>query len=159
MMIDRPRALFTVNEQGQLIRKANAGKAKAGQAAGNPHNAGYLRVRVDGQYILVHRVVYAVVYGELPDEVDHKDGDRTNNRPGNLRKASRAEQMRNTATMRNNKSGTKGIWYDARRSRWRARVNVNGTEHQSYHDSEAEALVWLNRTRAKVHGEFACSGR
>lgn len=38
-------------------------------------------------------------------------------------------------------------------------VNVNGTEHQSYHDSEAEALVWLNRTRAKVHGEFACSGR
>lgn len=40
-----------------------------------------------------------------------------------------------------------------------ARVNVNGTEHQSYHASEAEAIVWLNRTRAKVHGEFACSGR
>lgn len=157
--VARLRELFHVREDGQLIRNINQGKARAGAVAGNPHNAGYLRVRVDGQYILVHRVVYAVVYGEMPDEVDHEDGDRTNNRPGNLRKASRAEQMRNTATMRNNKSGTKGIWYDARRSRWRARVNVNGAEHQSYHASEAEAIVWLNRTRQELHGEFACNGR
>lgn len=158
-MIDRLRALFTVNEQGQLIRKVNAGKAKAGQVAGNPHNAGYLRVRVDGQYILVHRVVYAVVYGELPDEVDHKDGNRTNNRPDNLRKASRAEQMRNTATMRNNKSGTKGIWYDARRSRWRGRINLHGVARVFYHKDKDAVIDWLNRTRQSLHGEFACSGR
>lgn len=157
--VERLRELFHVREDGQLIRNINQGKARAGAVAGNPHNAGYLRVTVDGKYWLAHRVVWAIVHGTLaPGEVDHKNGNRRDNRPENLRLASRADQLCNTARMRNNKSGTKGIWYDARRSRWRARVNVNGTEHQSYHDCEAEAIDWLNRTRQELHGEFACMG-
>ena len=39
--------------------------------------------------------------------------------------------------------------------RLRALFAVN----EPYQDSEAEAIVWLNRTRQELHGEFACNGR
>ena len=158
--VERLRELFHVREDGQLVRNINQGKGKAGDIVGNPHNAGYLRLRVDGKYWLAHRVVWAVVHGTLAQgEVDHKNGDRRDNRPDNLRLASRTGQMCNTAMMTNNTSGTKGLWYEARRGRWRGRINVNEEERSFFHKDKYTVIEWLNRTRQELHGEFACSGR
>lgn len=157
--VERLRELFHVREDGQLIRNINQGKARAGAVAGNPHNQGYLRVTVDGKYWLAHRVVWAIVHGTLAQgEVDHKNGNRRDNRPENLRLASRADQLCNTARMTNNASGTKGLWYHAHRKRWRGRVTLGDTEREFFHKDKDVVIDWLNRTRQELHGEFACMG-
>lgn len=48
---------------------------------------GYLRVRIDGRYQMVHRLVWNAYHGEIPDgmQVDHIDGDKHNNALMNLR--------------------------------------------------------------------------
>ena len=157
--VERLRELFHVLPDGQLVRNIDQGKGKAGDIVGNPHNAGYLRLRVDGKYWLAHRVVWAIVHGTLADgEVDHKNGNRRDNRPDNLRIATRTGQMCNTAKMTSNTSGMKGLWYEARRGRWRGRINLHGVEREFYHKDKDAVIDWLNRTRQSLHGEFACNG-
>lgn len=57
---------------------------------------GYRRVSVRQRKMLVHRIVWKMHYGEdPPDDIDHEDGNRSNNAIGNLRKATRSENHRN----------------------------------------------------------------
>ena len=96
------RALFRYDSsRGLLIWRERAqGPAHfntrfAGQAAGSLHY-GYLCVGVKGWGILrVHRVIWKMVYGEEPEVVDHKDGNRANNRLHNLRAATWSENALN----------------------------------------------------------------
>ncbi len=65
-------------------------------------------------------------YGTWPDEIDHIDGNAGNNRLGNLRSVSHAENMRNRAKQMNNKSGFTGVSWNNRRSRWEAYIKLSG---------------------------------
>lgn len=84
-------------ESGHLIWVVPTGhRAKAGQAAGAPHSAGYRFVSVFGRKYLVHHLVWLYHHGELPPkhlDIDHKDGDRANSRIENLRLVSRTENL------------------------------------------------------------------
>ena len=82
--------------------------------------AGYYSERNDSWYVrinrkcyLLHRVVYLLENGEIPDdlEVDHIDRNRSNNRKDNLRVVTHATNMRNTSLQINNKSGVTGVNY------------------------------------------------
>ena len=59
----------------------------------------YQRVRVGGRKVYVHLLVFSAFYGALPPghTVDHVDRNRANNRPENLRAATRADQVANRA--------------------------------------------------------------
>ena len=158
-MVSELHALFT-EVAGTLIRKVNKGKAKAGQVAGGIGPKGYLRVRVNGVYHSVHRVVWAMTHGHWPDhDLDHIDGNRLNNSPSNLRKSTQALNMRNTARRSDNTSGVRGVSWDKQRGMWRARIEVAGKSWSKFTPDLTEAQEWLNRTRGEVHGEFACNGR
>lgn len=63
--------------------------------------SGYIKVCVraaDGKVCVdyEHRVAYRATHGEIPPgfDIDHIDGNRSNNEPANLRAISRAEHMR-----------------------------------------------------------------
>ena len=60
---------------------------------------------------LVHRVVYAMMHGSWPKEVDHKDRDKTNNRLNNLRECSSSSNGANIPVRKHNKLGVKGVSY------------------------------------------------
>lgn len=66
--------------------------ARAGQSAGNLI-AGLrprVQLRVEGKNYKAHRLAWLYAYGEWPaKELDHVDGDATNNRINNLRLATR----------------------------------------------------------------------
>lgn len=71
----------------------------------------YYRVNLRGKFYLVHRIVWALFYGNWPSKViDHKDGDGANNKIGNLRDVHQKINTRNCALSKNNTTGANGVW-------------------------------------------------
>jgi hypothetical protein len=48
------------------------------------HGITYLRITLDYKHYLLHRVIWAILTGETPNEIDHQDGNGENNRFDNL---------------------------------------------------------------------------
>jgi hypothetical protein len=73
--------------------------------------------------LLAHRVIFALVNGRWPaDEIDHENRNPSVNKIGNLREATRAENMQNTGRRTDNTSGAKGVHWDKRMGLWVARI-------------------------------------
>lgn len=74
------------------LRKARYVGKEAGTLKGK-----YRVVYLHKKGCLSHRLIWVYMYGEIPEgkEIDHIDGDTTNNRISNLRLASRNENMWN----------------------------------------------------------------
>ncbi len=71
----------------------------------------------------LHRLITGVGAGF---EVDHRDGNGLNNRRGNLRISTHAENLRNRGVQRNSASGIKGVCWDKSAKGWRAQIGVDG---------------------------------
>lgn len=69
-----------------------------------------MNISLLGRYYYVHRLVWFYVFGEWPKgDVDHIDGDWSNNRIGNLRDVSHGTNMENMRRARkDNRSGLLG---------------------------------------------------
>lgn len=88
---------------------------------------GYLTGHIFNRRIFAHHVAFALANGRWPSRaLDHIDGNRANNLPPNLREATQAENMRNTALRSDNMSGVMGVSWDKENRRWRADIRVNG---------------------------------
>lgn len=102
----------------------------SGLRAGTDKGNGYRMVCLNRRKLLVHRVIWEMHNGTIPDgmEVDHMDGNRSNNRIENLRIVSRSINNRNRAMQSNNTSGYTGVVWIRSRQKWGARVKVNGKQ-------------------------------
>lgn len=77
-----------------------------------------------------HRVIFAIVHGYWPEhDVDHIDGDRSNNRIENLRAVTRTGNRRNSALMSTNKSGVNGVWWNKNLSKWVVQIGAGKKVH------------------------------
>lgn len=88
-------------------------RALAGDCAGSLHKTlGYWFVSVGGRKYLAHRIVFELVTGEIPlgYEIDHKDGDRSNNLVSNLQAVPKRINTRNKGLRKTNTSGINGVW-------------------------------------------------
>ena len=118
------------------------------------HGDGYLAGIVNGVHILAHRAAYLHFYGWLPEEIDHIDGDKANNRIGNLRASDPTVNRHNACKQSNNTSGVNGVCYVKRTGRWSARVGHRGTTyHLGQHDTIESAEAAVRAKRAEI-GEF-----
>ncbi len=100
-----------------------------GRLAGsrNPEN-GNIQIRVQGRLYLAHRLAWLYMKGVWPpDEIDHDDGNRSNNRWKNLKCATHAENHQNEKLRIDNKTGVRGV--NKRGSRWVVRIQVNKVRH------------------------------
>lgn len=71
---------------------------------------GYLEGILLRTHIFAHAAAWAWVHGEWhPEDMDHINGDRTDNRIVNLRAVSRRDNMRNKALHAQNVSGKPGV--------------------------------------------------
>ncbi len=97
-------------------------------APGWPTNQGYVRIASGGVEIQAHRLAYRIMMGcDVPDgqEIDHINGDRSDNRWCNLRVVSRTQNNMNAKVKSNNSSGFTGVSYDKRRDSWAAEIKIN----------------------------------
>lgn len=126
-----------------------------GQPAGCRAINGYLYV--GGDSLLAHRVIWKLVTGEDPNhlQVDHLDGDRTNNAWHNLRLATNTDNGFNRGRQSNNKSGFKGVSLHVQ-GRWVARIRSRGVDkHIGLFDTPEEAHAAYVEAAERLHGEFA----
>lgn len=86
----------------------------------------YIRTHFNGKHHLIHRLIWTIVYGDMPKEVDHIDGNGLNNELSNLRNVTRSENGRNQRLRRNSKSGVTGVNWDKVNSKWKVNICVNG---------------------------------
>lgn len=70
---------------------------KKGKEIGYKHSKGYIYITVENQKVIkAHRLAWYKTYGVFPTkEIDHINGNRSDNRIENLREASRLENMHN----------------------------------------------------------------
>ncbi len=122
---------------------------------------GYLVVKLKGKQHMVHRVLWEMRNGPIPAgmQIDHIDGDRLNNLPGNLRLATHSENCHNRGVQKNSSSGVKGVHWDKARKKWRAKAYLGGKiRHAGYFDDLEEASAAAKNLRDILHGDFARHG-
>lgn len=104
-----------------------AGKNAGSIVKSTRSKTSYLHVLVGGKRIMNHRVIFAMMTGSIPDEVDHIDHNGLNNQWSNLRSSSKADNARNMPMPKSNKSGYIGVNWHKAAKKWQARaVDLNG---------------------------------
>lgn len=112
---------------------------------------GYLGtgIRFEGKIrrVLMHRMVFLLKHGYLPETVDHINGNRADNRVENLRAANSRQQQGNRASR----------GYTVRTKRYaKPRYEVN-CDHQylGVFDTSEQAQAAYLAAKVKAFGEFA----
>ena len=67
-------------------------RARSGDVAGCDNGQGYIRIYVDGRPYKGHRLAWFYVHGAWPREIDHINGDKSDNKLANLRPATRSRR-------------------------------------------------------------------
>lgn len=129
------------------------GSKGIGSIAGVRLKHGYVQIMIDGQRYLAHRLAFLWAEGEWPPEtVDHRNGDPSDNRWSNLRKASQGENLQNRRKMKNNTSGFTGASWCKSMHRWQASIQVNRKpRHLGYFETAAEAGAAYEAAKAELH--------
>lgn len=97
----------------------------AGTPAGRPNTSGHVQIMVDGARYMAHRMAWLWAYNEWPVEVDHRNRAKSDNRIGNLRDGTRAENQHNVTKRSDNSSGFAGVSWNTRASAWHADIQAN----------------------------------
>ncbi len=118
----RPIEHFSSERMFKAWNQQFAGKPALSSRSGT----GYLHGALDEKTAKSHRVIWKMVTGEDPDQIDHIDGDKFNNAWANLRNVNYPENGRNLSRASNNTSGHTGIGWNARLQKWRASIKSEG---------------------------------
>ena len=131
---------------------ANSTKIKIGDRAGSVHKAsGYRVIRVNGKLYKEHRLAWLYHYGYMPTkQLDHINGDRSDNRITNLREATNAENHQNLGKNKNNTSGFTGVTDCG--NKWRAYIHKDGKKHHlGYHITREDAHAAHLKAKSELH--------
>jgi len=121
-------------ETGQLFRKNDAKGKGERREVGTTHVSGpkqskkhYVRTWLDGDFVYVHRIIWVLMTGDQPIEVDHIDGNGMNNKWENLRNTCHRVNGKNQKIHASNTSGVTGVCFRKESGKWRARIIVDGS--------------------------------
>ena len=121
MTAERLRQLFLYDPlTGIFTWRINPSiKARIGDVAGCRTHKGYIQIQCDNVQYLAHRLAWLYYHGYFPkDELDHRNGDKRDNRIANLREATSTQNKWNRGVRRN---GLKGVYFckDRKSKCWR----------------------------------------
>jgi len=136
---------------GYLLNKRVAGVLSA--------SSGYLTTCVNATPYLNHRLIFLMFKGYFPDEIDHINGDKSDNRIENLRECTTSQNQFNAKLRKDNTSGIKGVSWDRKSKSWTARIKLNKEKIflGCFWDKEVAAQI-VRIERIRLHGEFANHG-
>lgn len=140
---------------GIFIRRVARTNAPAGSVAGSKHSGGYLTIWIDGRARKLHRLAWLYVYGHWPaQQIDHRDGDRSNNRIANLREANRSQNSQNIkcAYSNNKSSGLLGVYWHRQAQKWQAKIQIDGrSKSLGLYDNPSIAHMHYLNAKVRLH--------
>ena len=135
-------------ETGELHwRESPRRGVKVGAVAGHINSNGYHHIGINGAGYRAHRLIFKMLCNQEPEQIDHLDGVRVNNRIGNLRASTKSGNQRNTKMYSNNTSGEPGI--GRHHGKWE--VTVCNKQYGTY-TTMAEAIVARDKARQELGG-------
>ena len=144
----------------QFMYDPNVGlfmRYKDGWVFDKPDERGYIRIKIDGVRYRAHRLVFLWMTGEMPKNVDHINGIKTDNTWDNLRECTQSENCRNRKVNEHfTTSDIKNVTWNNTTKNWQVQIVEDGKTYyygQYYYKHIAE-LVAIG-ARVKHHGEFA----
>lgn len=134
-------------------------KITVGAVAGHTrkHAKPYVYIMIDGKDYSAHRLAWFYVHGVWPKEqLDHINGNHSDNRIENLREATQSQNMANKKTT--NKTGLKGVRYlpwIKKGKCWLAQITFNKktTYLGSFYTKEEAHSAYCDAAK-RLHGEF-----
>lgn len=116
----------------KLVKRSGA-RGKVGPVVGYTNSYGYIKTKLHGKHLSVHRVVFLLAYGYMSAEVDHINRIKTDNRPDNLRAATRSANCHNKAYT--------GFDFDKKSQKFRVRVQLTTSKRVNvgWYDTALEA--------------------
>ena len=103
--------IYDETSPSYLRNRVSRGAAKKDDISGWQREDGYWLVGVDGRNVLTHRIIYEIFNGTIESgfEIDHKDGNPSNNSKENLRSIPKSVNQRNMKGDKRNSSGITGV--------------------------------------------------
>ena len=101
---------------------------KSGTVAGSVHSRGYRYISIGEKKYLAHRLAWLYAHGCMPpDQVDHINGRKGDDRLINIRLANRSENQQNKYKPKSDsKSGFLGVCFSKRDKKWKAQIHLGG---------------------------------
>ena len=156
---DLLKELFDYIEDN-LYWKVDKGSAKMGDLAGTIDAYGYRVITINNKPYKAHRLIFIYHHGDVPEFLDHIDGNPSNNDISNLREATTKQ---NGMNRKKNKSyggklvssRFKGV-SQISNVKWLSRIAINEErKHLGYFTSEIDAAKAYDKAAIEAFGKFA----
>lgn len=126
---------------------------------GHKNKDGYIVCTWKHKRMYLHRMIFMYHYGYLPEQIDHIDNNKSNNKIENLRAADNSLNMHNTTKRTDNTSGVKGVWFSKRHNKWIAGFQFRNKKiHVGTFIDKEEAERTIQQTRQAIVKEFTNHG-
>lgn len=125
--------------------------------AGCIDSQGYWVIRIEGISYYGHRLAWLLYYGKWPKgKLDHRNGNKKDNRIKNLREATVSQNGGNRKINRNNSCGYKGVIWHKRNKRWLAKIQYkNKVIYLGYFKIIEDAASCYDIASQFLFGEFS----
>jgi len=130
-----------------------------GTTAGTVSKRGYIHVQHKQKIYKGHQLVWLMFYGEIPNLLDHVNGNLTDNRIENLRLATTTQNQQNAKIRTDNSSRVKNVSWHKQHKKWGVQLSLNKKiKHFGYFEDLELADLVATMAREKYHGAFANHG-
>lgn len=156
---ERPASFFAASDDPAKAHREWNLRNAGNEAFLTVGNHGYRVGIILGVQATAHRIVWKMVHGTEPPEIDHISGVRTDNHPDNLRAATSRENKCNRAIGTRNNSGVMGVSRCSTTGLWRATIKANGKQVSLGRHHSLEAAVEARKSAELEYGYHPNHGR
>lgn len=148
---ERVKELFSYDAETGILRwrVRPVSHIHVDDVAGHRSNKGYLIVKVANRAYKAHRIIWLYAFGSWPQEIDHINRVKDDNRLSNLREVTQSENMLNRDLRTDNHSGVTGVYWSKEWQKWAARFRG---KHLGYSNSKAVAECMRLAAEAAYRG-------
>ena len=148
-----------VNKGNRIFNALYAGKKGGSIVTSDNSKTSYLQTVVKGKTYKNHRIIFAIVAGYMPEQVDHIDHNGLNNRWSNLRASNNRDNAKNLPMLKSNKSGCIGVNWHKAAKRWQARaVDKDGKRIDLGRFDNIEDAIRVRKAYEKEFGYYEHRG-
>lgn len=130
---------------------------RAGSVSGGRSVGQYVVIKINRKNYYAHRLAFIWMGFDEPEEVDHRNFNKTCNTWRNIRAATSRTNKYNMLIDAKNKHGLKGVHWDNRSQSWRACISLADGKQIKLgpFPSKEMAHEAYCKLAAEIHGEFA----